>query len=88
MRKVTEICENEKKFFIVATHGGYMAIDADWLDGNGCLNRAVNGIQGHFAKTPDDCISNLRFHLKVERLMNSGLSLNEALRAACEKKGA
>lgn len=88
MRKTTEIRENGKTFYIVSTHNGYMAIDADWVDSNGCLTRKVNGIQGHYAKTPDGCISNLRFHLKVERLMNSGLSLSEALQAACEKKGA
>lgn len=88
MKKVTTIHENGKAFYIVAAHDGYMAINAEWVDTNGCLNRAVNGIQGHYEKTASGCIENLRFHLEVERLMNSGMSLAEAMQAMCEKKGA
>lgn len=88
MKTVTTIRESGKAFYIVATHGGYMAINAEWVDANGCLTRAVNGIQGHFAKTASGCIDNLRFHLEVERLMDTGLSLSEACKAMMEKKGA
>ena len=88
MRKVTTIHENDKTFYIVAAHDGYMAINSEWVDANGCLNRVVNGIQGHYAKTASGCIENLRFHLEMERLMSTGLSFNEACKAMMEKKGA
>lgn len=82
MKKITTLHIEGKKFEIVKHSGFYCAVNHAYLDDNGCLTQALNGLQLMASHTLNECIDRVTKSIKIENLQKEGKSLEDALKIA------
>lgn len=81
MKKITELIARDRKFHIVFKDGYYMAVDDKYLDKDGKLTRALNGLQMNASKSLETTIDTTRKQVEVDHLVDNGVDIMRALYA-------
>lgn len=58
----------------------YVAIEHKYIDENGCMKQALNGLQMYASKTMEDCMERVAQQVRVDELVASGVDYLEAIR--------
>lgn len=80
---ITTLVYKNNTFKIVRTvkdnENWYCAIDIKYLDANGVLTKALNGIQMHADRDLNRCIEHTKFAVDVEELKAQGINFMVAI---------
>ena len=97
-KKVTTYSIYNHKWYIMYSKKGweigslgtehYCAFRSDWIDENGNLNRVVNGLDMHLARTPGDVITSIKFSEDLKNIIETtGCDALEACKILASREG-
>ncbi len=82
MKKITTLIARDRHFTIIQNDEGfYLAIEDKYIDANGCLKQALNGLQMHASKDLNMCLQCTKDEVDIDYLRSTGLSKDEAFNA-------
>ena len=79
MRIITTLRTNGKTFVILKDDYGYWGIESKYIDKNGRLVENVWGLKGHLNKKLEDTIRQCKISALVDKLVNRGSTLEDAI---------
>lgn len=78
MKSITTLITRNRQFEIVLNGTHYCAIEDKYIDADGRLNTALNGLQMHASEDLDQCIELTRHCVEIEYLQKNGYTWAEA----------
>lgn len=78
MKKITTLHVRNKEFVIVLFNGFYCAIDKQYINHDGRINKVLNGAELKANKDLTECITTVKNCVEIEYLMSTGHSKAEA----------
>lgn len=79
MKSITTLIVRDRRFEIVLKDEHYCAVEDKYIDADGRLNTALNGLQMHASKSLEQCVDLTRTCVEVEYLEENGYSWREAM---------
>lgn len=87
MAKVTTLVVRGRHFIVVKNDEGfYLAIETKYIDADGRLNTALNGMQMHASKDLNMCLECTKDAVDIDYLKSTGLNKDEAFKVWYETK--
>lgn len=82
MKSITTLIVRDKKFYIVKQGDMYCAIDSKYVDADGKLTQALNGLQMHADKDLNKCLNNAKACAECDYYVSQGYTKADAFAKA------
>lgn len=85
MKKITTYHESGRMFYICKDENGYWGIENKYVDKNGRVKIALNGLNGHLHRTLEETLASVKNEIMVDKLMAAGMTSEQAIRYMIEQ---